>query len=355
MKRIMRGLCLALSVFMLAGLCGCGKKKAAMPTLKIVYLAGNVTSTYDIPGRENAITTRGIFGDSTKTYSWDEPLEPAAIEASDKDGSVQLAFSYGASDLSVYVSDTATGETQTSTGTTIELEGGRDYSISAAGSWAAGNYIYQMEFAFDLISPVEDEPVLEEAPAESPEPEPETLPEPEIPDEVGEVEAPELPEEEEEDKLFYNPPALIVSYNGETMKPAMGTTTWSCEKNGIMNEYSADSDHPMEWKNLRTVQRVYGEDTVQLSFEYEPDEYTITIWNDDLVNTDVEDRESFYAMLEQQAEEIILEDGAFELGVGYNTGYVVMVEARWLHGQQGDTGYWGGRTIYAFGISPTNY
>ena len=139
MKKILRAICLTFVLVLLAGLCGCSGAKSAMPTLKIVYLAGNVTSTYDVAGRENAITTRGIFGDNTKTYSWDEPLEPTVINASESGGSIQLAFSYAANDLSVYVSDPETGETQTVTGTTIEVDAGKSYSISAAGSCCHGH------------------------------------------------------------------------------------------------------------------------------------------------------------------------------------------------------------------------
>lgn len=353
MKKVLRTISLTLALVLLTGLCGCSSaKKSAMPTLKIVYLAGNVTSTHDVAGRENAITTRGIFGDNTKTYTWDEPLEPAVISASENGGTIQLAFSYDASDLSVYVSDPETGETQTVTGTTIEVEGGKSYSISAAGSWASGTYIYQMEFAFDLVYTPEKAPPEPEKPviAERPQSEPEEAAEPEPDAEPSEEPAPV-----EEDKLFDNPPALIVSYNGETMKPAMGTTTWSYEKKGIMNEFEADSDHPMQWENIRTVERVYGKDFVELSFEYEPDEYSITLWNDKYMDFEVEDYESFFATLEETGETIVLEDGAFELGSGYQTGYVVMVKAKWRHGQQDDTGYWGGSTVYAFRISPTNY
>jgi len=354
MKKVLRAICLTLAVAVLAGLCGCSGKKSAMPTLKTVYLAGNVTSTYDIASRENAITTRGIFGDSTKNYTWDEPLEPTVINASESSGTIQLAFSYAADDLSVYVSDPDTGETQTVEGTTIEVEGGKSYSISAAGSWSSGIHIYRMEFAFDLVYTPEVPEAEPEKPviAEKPEPEPETSSEPE-------PELSELPVEEtapaEENKTFNDPPALIVSYNGETLKPAMGTTDWSCEINGIMNSYSADSDHPMQWETIRTVERVYGKDHIELSFEYAPDEYSITLWNDKYMDFDVDDYDSFFATLEENAEVIVLEDGAFELGVGYETGYVVMVEAKWRHGQQDDTGYWSGSTVYAFRVSPTNY
>ncbi len=354
MKKILRAICLTFVLVLLAGLCGCSGAKSAMPTLKIVYLAGNVTSTYDVAGRENAITTRGIFGDNTKTYSWDEPLEPTVINASESGGSIQLAFSYAANDLSVYVSDPETGETQTVTGTTIEVDAGKSYSISAAGSWASGTYIYQMEYAFDLIyTPEEQEPEPEKPViAEKPEKEPEISDEPAP--EATEVHS-EEPAPVAETKTFNDPPALIVSYNDQTMKPAMGTTTWDCEVNGIMNSYSADSDHPMQWENIRTVERVYGKDFIELSFEYEPDEYSITLWNDKHMDFEVEDYEAFFALLEETGEPIVLEDGAFELGTGYETGYVVMVEAKWHHGQQDDTGYWGGSTVYAFRVSPTNY
>ena len=360
MKKALRTACLVLALILMAGLCGCSSKKAAMPTLKIVYLAGNVTSTYDVAGRENAITTRGIFGDNTKTYSWDEPLEPTVIDASNSGGTIQLAFSYAADDLSVYVSDPETGETQTVTGTTIEVESGKSYSISAAGSWASGTYIYQMEFAFDLIFSPEEQEAQPEKPviAEKPEAEPEVSAKPEVsvePEpEVSGVPS-EKPAPAEGDKIFDNPPALIVSYNSQTMKPAMGTTTWDCEVNGIMNSYSADSDHPMQWKNIRTVERVYGKDFIELNFEVEPDEYSITLWNDKYMDFEVENYEAFFDLLEETGEPIVLEDGAFELNTGYETGYVVMVEAKWNHGQQDDTGYWGGDTVYAFRVSPTNY
>ncbi|SDP64195.1 hypothetical protein [Halobacillus aidingensis] len=84
------------------------------------------------------------------------------------------------------------------------------------------------------------------------------------------------------------PPSLTVYVEEETIRPSLGTYSWSVDNgDGIVNGIESDSFAPPELVKDSNPMQVTSNTNVELDFEEQPESYTVRIWGDDnnVVNT----------------------------------------------------------------------
>ncbi|MFS0749353.1 hypothetical protein [Oceanobacillus sp. 1P07AA] len=83
------------------------------------------------------------------------------------------------------------------------------------------------------------------------------------------------------------PPRLSIDIGKETITPIQGTYSWEYENNdGTMTHTSVDIDGPFELANQFNPPTVKANSNVTLSFELEPNEYSVRILEkDDVVSS----------------------------------------------------------------------
>lgn len=353
---------LVFAAILMTFLAGCASGTAEAPKLSLVYVSGNVTTTQEAAGRAASVTTRSVTGSSTKTPEYDGQLAPSQIQAGRDQGTVKLVFSNDVTQLKVFMTDGASGETTQLEleGDTITVEGGKSYGFTVQCTVAAGMSTFEMEYAFDLIySPdvgqLENiempEPISSQTP-EEPEAEPEESSEPEPEEE------PETPTEETAEAQNYKePPQLEVLYNGESIKPSMGTTSWNyTDANGIGTGYEADSVHPLQQRSYKTVTRIYNVDELYLTFPVRPDKIKVTYWKDTYADPEAELNGSWLSKIEAAAEYAeVASNGEVTFDTGYRTGYIYVVDVSWNEHTDEAGGTWSGSTEYVFALTETNY
>lgn len=354
MKKIL-GFMALLMIF----LAGCASKTVEAPKLNLVYVSGNVTSTQEAAGRPVSISTRSITGSSDDTPEYDSSLTPSQIAAGKDQGTLKLVFSSDVTQLKVFMTDGASGETTQLEleGDTITVEGGKSYGFAVECTVASGMSTFEMEYAFDLIYSPE---VGQLESIEMPEPQSSQTPEePEVESqETSEPESEEEPEnqEEENQEIYDRPPQLEVLYNGEIIKPSMGTTSWNYVKNDVGAGYDAEAMHPLQWNSYKTVTRIYNEDEFYLIFPVRPDSIKVTYWKDTYADPEAQISDSWLDKIDAAAEYAeVASNGKVTFDTGYRTGYIYMVEVSWNKHTDEAGGTWSGSTVYAFALSETNY
>lgn len=83
------------------------------------------------------------------------------------------------------------------------------------------------------------------------------------------------------------PPDLTIHVGDETIKPVLGTYSWSID-NGDGTETGVDSDSDIAPELVKDIDPIHvTEDTnIELEFEKQPDNYTVNIWEDnDIAST----------------------------------------------------------------------
>lgn len=84
------------------------------------------------------------------------------------------------------------------------------------------------------------------------------------------------------DENNFKPPALTIIVGKETVRPTLGTYSWSIEyEDGTGRGIEADSFAPPELVKNNTPLQVKANTNIELDFEKQPDSYTVRIWDDD--------------------------------------------------------------------------
>lgn len=342
-------------------LVGCSSKTAETPKLNLVYVSGNVTSTEEAAGRPVSITTKSITGSSTETPEYSAALAPSQIQAGKDQGTVKLVFSNDVSQLKVFMTDGASGETTQLelAGDTITVEGGKSYGFAVQCTVAAGMSTFEMEYAFDLIySPDvgQIENIQMPEPTASQEPESPEEPEPQESSQPEDEESQTAPEEEASLETYERPPQLEVLYNGETIKPSMGITSWNYVKDGVGTGYDAEAVHPLQQRSYKTVTRIYNVDELYLTFPVRPDKIKVTYWKDTYADPEAELNDSWLSKIDAAAEYAeVASNGEVTFDTGYRTGYIYVVDVSWNEHTDEAGGTWSGSTEYVFALTETNY
>ncbi|WP_027109197.1 hypothetical protein [Lacticigenium naphthae] len=76
------------------------------------------------------------------------------------------------------------------------------------------------------------------------------------------------------------PPSLTVHVGEETVRPSLGTYSWSVDNgDGTANAIEADSFAPPELVKDNNSMQVTADTNVELVFEKQPESYTVRIWD----------------------------------------------------------------------------
>ena len=78
------------------------------------------------------------------------------------------------------------------------------------------------------------------------------------------------------------PPNLTVYVGEETVRPSLGTYSWSVDNgDGTASGIEADSSAPPELVKDSNPMLVTADTNVELDFEEQPESYTVRIWDED--------------------------------------------------------------------------
>lgn len=112
------------------------------------------------------------------------------------------------------------------------------------------------------------------------------------------------------------PPVLNVLDSTSTgIEANEGTYTWSYDNgDGTQSGVCADSPHPLEWQKFLDPMTT-SDDTVELSFDVQPQEISVQCWSD-----------AYWGDVNAKAEDVRLNGNTLELKDG---GYIYEVVAKW--------------------------
>lgn len=112
------------------------------------------------------------------------------------------------------------------------------------------------------------------------------------------------------------PPALkVLDSTCIAIEANTGTYTWTYDNgDGTQTGVCADSSHPLEWQEF-LVPMVTSDDTVELHFAVEPQQFTVRCWSD-----------AYWGSTDAAEETVIVTGNTLELK---QNGYIYEVEAKW--------------------------
>lgn len=112
------------------------------------------------------------------------------------------------------------------------------------------------------------------------------------------------------------PPVLkIMDSTCIAIEANTGTYTWTYDNgDGMQSGVCADSSHPLEWQEF-LVPMVTSDDTIELNFAVQPQEFTVRCWSD-----------TYWGSVEAKEESVAVTGNTLELKPG---GYIYEVAAKW--------------------------
>lgn len=112
------------------------------------------------------------------------------------------------------------------------------------------------------------------------------------------------------------PPALkVLDSTCIAIEANKGTYTWTYDNgDGTQSGVCADSVHPLEWQDF-LVPMITADDTVELNFAVEPQEFTVHCWSD-----------TYWGLVDAKEESVTINGNTMELKEG---GYIYEVVATW--------------------------